>query len=128
MRIRTSTAALAVRGTELIVVHDLAENISTIYLKEGSIDVTPTATGEVGLSFAQVKITVDEAGNLESVFLPSFEWDALVADEFVFEEAGEAQEADAGRNVALILYLLLPPLFVAVGAGAYWAFKRKRKV
>jgi len=128
MRIRTSRAVAAVKGTELVVVHDLAKNISTIYLKEGTIDVTPTATGEVSLSFAQVKITVDESGNVESVFLPSVEWNALIADEFVFEEVGEAEEADAGRNVALILYLLLPPLFVAVGAGAYWAFKRRRKV
>ena len=115
MRIRTTRAVATVRGTEFVVEHDSELDISTIYLFEGSLEITPNE-GEAEIFNAGQIITFYENGTNVVLPLSQQEWNELIDAEFNFEEKA------AGRKL-----LVIPFIIVFLGA-LYWFLRRRRLV
>jgi hypothetical protein len=85
---------LGVRGTDFVVEHDPATNITTIYLNEGTLEVQNTK-GETFTLTAGETMIVDSSGKTEKSELNKDKWDSLVS----VIETGKESVPSEGKQI-----------------------------
>lgn len=110
-QVRTPQAVCAVRGTEFVVVSDNIQMITSVYLKEGMVDIDNLHGKKITLNEGE-KATIDSVGQIKTDKLNLTEW------EQASKNLGE-QTAPVSRTSSRTLYVKilvgLCPLIVIYG-------------
>jgi len=126
--VRTPCAVTSVRGTEFIVEHDAAANITTIYLYEGIVDVNNTKGETFELNAGKI-MTVDSSGKTDKSELSEDDWNGLTQSIETGEEFIPGQKTvDSGeQKTRMPTYLIAIAIALLIAFGALLAKKLKKK-
>jgi hypothetical protein len=80
-KVMLPVGTLGGRGTDFIAKHDPTTNRSTLYLREGKFEFTPTATGKTSQFSAGQIVVIDETGIIEVLPLSDQKWKRTVRKE-----------------------------------------------
>lgn len=84
--IRTPTAVLSIRGTELMLTYDEDTQITELNLIDGDVEFTPTSTNKTSEYSAGDTVTIDENGKIQVSTLTESDWTDL-EKEFEIEDS-----------------------------------------
>jgi hypothetical protein len=128
--VRTPVAVLGVRGTDFVVEHDPATNITTIYLNEGTLEVQNTKGETFALTAGETMI-VDSSGKTEKSELKKDKWDSLLS---AIETGKESVPSEGKQTVSpekeklkKMTYLSLILVILLIIGGIFSSILKRKK-